>query len=75
MTALAVFFLAIAVVVTSARADGVGFRDISIEVDGERLITALWYPTDAPPGQASVGPSPWQRTGKRRSARVGTASS
>ena len=48
MTALAVFFLAIAVVVTSARADGVGFRDISIEVDGERLITALWYPTDAP---------------------------
>ena len=33
-----------------------GFRDISIEVDGERLITALWYPTDAPPGQASVGP-------------------
>ena len=56
MTALAVFFLAIAVVVTSARADGVGFRDISLEVDGERLITALWYPTDAPPGQASVGP-------------------
>ena len=56
MTALAVFFLAIAVVVTSARADGVGFRDISVEVDGERLITALWYPTDAPPGQATVGP-------------------
>ena len=76
MTALAVFFLAIAVVVTSARADGVGFRDISIEVDGERLITALWYPTDAPPGQRRPSaPSPWQRTGKRRSARVGTASS
>ena len=56
MTALAVFFLAIAVVVTSARADGVGFRDISIEVDGERLITALWYPTDAPSGQTTVGP-------------------
>ena len=56
MTALAVFFLAIAVAVTSARADGVGFRDNSIEVDGERLITALWYPTDAPSGQASVGP-------------------
>ena len=56
MTALAVFFLAIAVVVTSARADGVGFRDISIEVDGERLITALWYPTDAPPGETTVGP-------------------
>ena len=56
MTALAVFFLAIAVAVTSARADGVGFRDISIEVDGERLITALWYPTDAPSGQATVGP-------------------
>ena len=56
MTALAVFFLAIAVVVTSARADGVGFRDISIEVDGERLITALWYPTDVPPGETTVGP-------------------
>ena len=56
MTALAVFFLAIAVVVTSARADGVGFRDISIEVDGERLITALWYPTDAPSGQTAAGP-------------------
>ena len=56
MTALAVFFLAIAVAVTSARADGVGFRDISIEVDGERLITALWYPTDAPPGETTVGP-------------------
>ena len=56
MTALAIFFLAIAVVVTSARADGVGFRDISIEVDGERLITALWYPTDAPSGQTAVGP-------------------
>ena len=56
MTALAVFFLAIAVVVTSARADGVGFRDISIEVDGERLITALWYPTDAPPGETTAGP-------------------
>ena len=56
MTALAVFFLAIALVVTSARADGVGFRDISIEVDGERLITALWYPTDVPPGETTVGP-------------------
>ena len=56
MTALAVFFLAIAVVVTSARADGVGFRDIPVEVDGERLITALWYPTDAPSGQTAVGP-------------------
>ncbi len=56
MTALAVFFLAIAVVVTSARADGVGFHDISIEVDGERLITALWYPTDAPPEETTVGP-------------------
>ena len=75
MTALAVFILAIAVAVTSARADGVGFRDISIEVDGERLITALWYPTDAPPERRPSAPSPWQRAGKRRSARVGTASS
>ena len=56
MTGLAVFFLVIAVAVTSARADGVGFRDISIEVDGERLITALWYPTDVPPGETTVGP-------------------
>ena len=56
MTALAVFILAIAVVVTSARADGVGFRDISVEVEGERLITALWYPSDAPPEQTTIGP-------------------
>ena len=56
MTALAVFILAIAVVVTGARADGVVFRDISIEAEGEWLVTALWYPSDAPSGQTTVGP-------------------
>ena len=40
----------------SAQAEGVGFRDIRVEADGERLLTALWYPTDAPSGRMSVGP-------------------
>ena len=40
----------------SARADGVGYRDIRIDVDGEALLTALWYPTEAPLGHTSIGP-------------------
>ena len=33
-----------------------GFRDILVEVDGERLTTALWYPTEAPSGRTTLGP-------------------
>ena len=54
--ALAIVSLAMTVVVASARADGVGFRDIHVETGGERLLTALWYPTDRPSGRMFVGP-------------------
>ena len=40
----------------SARAEGVGFRDIHVEGEGERLVTALWYPTEAASGTTTVGP-------------------
>lgn len=42
--------------VAGARADGVGFRDIPFEVDGERLTAALWYPAAGPSGRTVVGP-------------------
>ena len=42
--------------IASAQAQGVGFRDIHVESDGERLVTALWYPTEAATGQTDVGP-------------------
>ena len=42
--------------VGGARADGVGFRDIAFEVDGERLTAALWYPAAGPSGRTVVGP-------------------
>ena len=56
MAALAVVFLAVTVVIASARADGVGFRDIDVDVAGESLVTALWYPSDRPSGRTTVGP-------------------
>ena len=42
--------------VAGARADGVGFRDIPFEIDGERLTAALWYPAAGPSGRTVVGP-------------------
>ena len=54
--ALAAAVLALVLLCAGARADGVGFRDLTVEVDGETLITALWYPTAAPPGTTTVGP-------------------
>ena len=48
--------LAVVIAASGARAEGVGFRDIDIEVDGERLITALWYPTDGANGRTAIGP-------------------
>ena len=56
MTFLLMLALAVVVAVSGARAEGVGFRDIYVEVEGESLVTALWYPTDAPSGRMSVGP-------------------
>ncbi len=56
MRIFAVAALAVVISAASARADGVGFRDIDVEVDGERLITALWYPTDRKSGTTAIGP-------------------
>ena len=42
--------------VARAGANGVGFRDIPFELDGERLTVALWYPTAGPSGRTVVGP-------------------
>jgi len=56
MKCLAVAALAVVFAGASARADGVGFRDIVVEADGERMLTALWYPSDGDPGETTVGP-------------------
>ena len=56
MFAIAAVVLTAMLAVANARADGVGFRDIVVEVDGERLTAALWYPADAPGGATTVGP-------------------
>ena len=56
MTLLATIALVLVLAVASAKAEGVGFRDILVEVDGERLRTALWYPTEAAGGRTTVGP-------------------
>ena len=56
MTFLAMIALAVVISVSSAKAEGVGFRDITVEALGEGMVTALWYPTDAAPGPATIGP-------------------
>ena len=56
MKLFAMAALAVVISVASARADGVGFRDIHVEVGGERLVTALWYPTEAATGRMTIGP-------------------
>ena len=56
MTFLPMLALAVLIAVSSAKAEGVGFRDIDVEADGERLVTALWYPTDAATGRMRLGP-------------------
>ena len=63
--------LALAVVISAsgARADGVGFRDIHVKVEEERLITALWYPTDRKSGTTAIGPFTMDAS---RGAPVGT---
>ena len=56
MKLLAIIAIAVAFSVGSAKAEGVGFRDILVEADGEKLRTALWYPTEAAGGRTTVGP-------------------
>ena len=56
MRFLATVALVVVATVASARAEGVGFRDIFVEIEDERLVTALWYPTDRGPGSTTVGP-------------------
>ena len=56
MRLLAMVAVMVVLAIASARAEGVGFRDIYVEVDGGTLVTALWYPTDAASGRMSVGP-------------------
>ena len=55
MKILAMLALAVAIAASGASAEGVGFRDIYVEVDGERLVTALWYPSQKS-GRTAVGP-------------------
>ena len=56
MRLLATVAVMVVLAFASARAEGVGFRDIYVEVEGGTLVTALWYPTDAASGRMSVGP-------------------
>ena len=56
MRLLATVAVMVVLAIANARAEGVGFRDIYVEVEGGTLVTALWYPTDAPSGRMSVGP-------------------
>ena len=69
MTILAMIALAVVISVSSAKAEGVGFRDITVEALGERMVTALWYPTDAAAGRTTIGPFTMNAS---RDAPVGT---
>ena len=56
MTFLLMLALAVVIAASGARAEGVGFRDFYVDVDGETLVTALWYPSNAATGRTTVGP-------------------
>ena len=56
MRVIAAVALMVTLAMTSARADGVGFRDILVDIEDEGLVTALWYPTDRNLGQTTIGP-------------------
>ena len=56
-TAIATIVLALVLAVANAAgADGVGFRDVAVEVDGEEAAHALWYPAGVSTGRTTVGP-------------------
>ena len=56
MKLLIALALAAVFAVASAQAEGVGFRDLVVEVDGETMVTALWYPSEGATGRTVVGP-------------------
>ena len=56
MKAGAAIVLAIAQLSAPANAGGVGYRDIAVEADGERMAAAVWYPAAAPSGRTISGP-------------------
>ena len=56
-TAIATIVVALVLTVANAAgADGVGFRDVAVEVDGEETAHALWYPAGVSTGRTIVGP-------------------
>ena len=55
--ATATIVLALVLAVANAAGDdGVGFRDVIVEVEGEEITHALWYPTSVSSGRTTVGP-------------------
>ena len=54
--ALAAAVLSLVLGISGARADGVGFRDVGVEANGERMAVAVWYPTDVTSGRTVEGP-------------------
>ena len=56
MTTITTIVLALILVVANAGADGVGFQDMVVEVEGEEVTHAIWYPTSVSSGRTTVGP-------------------
>lgn len=54
--AFAALFLATLLSTAGALAEGVGFRDLRIHSEGERMVAAVWYPADVLDGHTVVGP-------------------
>ena len=55
MKAPAATVLAVALLSAHANAGSVGYREIAVEADGERMATALWYPSPASSGWTRIG--------------------
>ncbi len=54
--AFAAAVLSLALGMSGARAGGVGFRDIQVATDGERMAIAVWYPSAVSSGRTIEGP-------------------
>ena len=54
--ALTVAVLSLVLGTAGARAEGVGFRDVQVESNGERMLVAIWYRSDTPSGRTVEGP-------------------
>lgn len=48
--------LACTLISMPAQAGNVGFRAVDVAYDGERMLSAVWYPTGAPSTEARFGP-------------------